>query len=104
MGGMWVQTGHGRRQETQVLVPPPPPAYTLSPALDDVDPDTLAVIERCISALTGQVGGVVIVGVGATDRHVIIDLATTGGSVLLMELMDGRPRIDLDDDSLDPLD
>lgn len=75
-----------------MLVPPPLPAYTLSPALDDLDEDTLAVIERCLRALTGQVGGVVIVGVGATDKHVIIDLATTGGSVLLMELMDQRPH------------
>ncbi|MFN8111445.1 MAG: hypothetical protein U0Y82_16630 [Thermoleophilia bacterium] len=80
-----------------MLVPPPPPAYTLSPALDDLDQDTLAVIERCLAALTGQVGGVLVVGVGATDRHVIVDVTTPNGSVLLMELMDERPMAGMDD-------
>ncbi len=67
-----------------MIVPPPPPAYTLSPALEDIDDDTIAVIERCVAALTGQVGAVVVIGVGATE-------ATSVGPVFLMELMDSRP-------------
>lgn len=74
-----------------MIVPPPPPAYTLSPTLEDLDEDTIAVIERCVAALTGQVGAVVVVGVGATEQHVVIELATTAGPVLLLELMDNRP-------------
>jgi hypothetical protein len=82
-----------------LIIPPPPPAYTLSPALDDLDEDSLAVIERCVAALTGQVGAVVVVGVGATDQHVVIEVATAVGTVLLMELMDSRPGwSDLPDD------
>ncbi|MCC6832757.1 MAG: hypothetical protein IT200_15560 [Thermoleophilia bacterium] len=74
-----------------MIVPPPPPAYTLSPALEDLDEDTIAVIERCVAALTGQVGAVVVIGVGATEQHVVIELATAVGPVLLLELMDTRP-------------
>ena len=74
-----------------MIVPPPPPAYTLSPALEDIDDDTIAVIERCVAALTGQVGAVVVIGVGATEQHVVIELATAVGPVFLMELMDSRP-------------
>lgn len=74
-----------------MIVPPPPPAYTLSPALEDLDEDTIAVIERCVAALTGQVGAVVVIGVGVTEQHVVIELATSAGAVFLLELMDGRP-------------
>jgi hypothetical protein len=74
-----------------VLVPPPAPAITLSPELEDVDPDTYAVIERCVAALTGHVGGVLVTGIGCTGRHVVVEVATAVGSVLLMELMDDRP-------------
>ena len=80
-----------------MLVPPPPPAYTLSPALDDLDEDSIEVIERCLHGLTGQVGGVIVIGIGATDRHVIVDVATCDGSVLLMELLDNRPMPGIDD-------
>jgi hypothetical protein len=74
-----------------VIVPPPAPAITLSPELEDVDPETYEVIARCVSALTGQVAGVIVTGIGCTDHHVVVEVSTALGGILLMELMDDRP-------------
>lgn len=68
-----------------MLVPPPRPAYTLSPDLDDLDPGQQAALEACLAALTGRLAGVVVTAAGTTGSHHVIELATNAGTLLVLE-------------------
>lgn len=69
-----------------MIIPTPIPVFTLSPALDDIDRDTLGAIERCVASLAGYVDTVLVTSLGWTERHVVIELETPLGPMLMLEL------------------
>lgn len=68
-----------------MLVPVPPPTYTLAPMLPELADGQRAALDACLTALTGRVASVLVTGVGTTMGHHMIELATPAGSVLVME-------------------
>lgn len=68
-----------------MIIPTPLPVYTLSPLLEDLDQDSLTVVERCVASLTGHVAAVLVTSVSWTDRHVVVELESTMGPMLLLE-------------------
>ncbi len=74
-----------------MLVPTPIPVYTLSPALDDLDAETLATIERCVASLAGHVASAVVTSIAWTERHLVVELETTMGPMLLLEGLNPQP-------------
>lgn len=75
--------------EVTLIVPPPSPAYTLAPDLGPLDPDQQAVLDACLSALTGRVNGVVVTAAGTSGTHHVIELLTPAGSLLVLERVSG---------------
>lgn len=75
------------KEPTVMIIPTPMPVYTLSPALEDIDTPTFAAIERCVSSLAGYVEAVLVTSLGWTDRHVVIEMETPLGPMLMLELM-----------------
>lgn len=77
-----------------MLVPAPPPTYTLCPALAPLEPGQQAMLEACLDALTGRLSGVVVTAAGTTSSHHVIELATNAGPLLVTERVDsqGTPR------------
>ena len=73
-----------------MIVPPPPPAYTLSPDVPDLTAGQQAALEACLSGFTGRLSGVVVTAAGTTLNHHMIELATTAGSLLIMERVTAR--------------
>lgn len=74
-----------------MIIPTPLPAFTLSPTLEDLDDTTLAAIERCVHSLSGYVETALVTSLGWTDRHVVIELETSIGPMLMLELV--APRV-----------
>ena len=68
-----------------MLVPSPPPTYTLSPHLAALDPAQQAMLDACLDALTGRLSGVVVTAAGTTLTHHVIQLATHAGPLLVTE-------------------
>lgn len=68
-----------------MLVPVPPPAYTLAPMLPALAAGQQATLEACLGALTGRLPSVLVTGAGTTLGHHMIELATPAGSLLVME-------------------
>lgn len=73
-------------KEPPVIIPTPVPVYTLCPTLEDVDRDTMLAIERCVASLAGYVDSALVTSLGWTDRHVVIELETPLGPMLMLEL------------------
>jgi hypothetical protein len=73
-----------------VIVPAPPPTYTLSPFLAPLEPGQQAVLDACLDALTGRLSGVVVTAAGTTPTHHVIQLATNAGPLLVTERVDSR--------------
>jgi hypothetical protein len=73
-----------------VLVPAPPPTYTLSPHLTTLTPAQQAVLDACLDALTGRLSGVVVTAAGTTATHHVIQLATHAGPLLVTERVDSE--------------
>jgi hypothetical protein len=71
--------------EASVIVPPPAPSYTLAPDVDPLCPRQQAALEACLSALTGRLGGVVVTAAGVSETHLVIELMTAAGTLLMME-------------------
>jgi hypothetical protein len=71
-----------------VLIPAPPPTYTLSPHLGPLDRGQQAVLDACLDAFTGRLSGVVVTAVGTTETHHVIQLATQAGALLVIERVD----------------
>jgi len=68
-----------------LLVPSPPPAYTLAPGLGPLDQGQQAALDACLSGLTGRLTGVVVTAAGTTLGHHVIELATPAGTLLVLE-------------------
>ena len=73
------------RRSRSVLVPPPRPAYTLSPDVAALTTGQQAALEACLSGFTGRLTGVVVTAAATTLSHHMIELATPAGSLLIME-------------------
>ena len=71
-----------------MLIPAPPPTYTLSPHLSTLTPSQQAVLDACLDALTGRLAGVVVTAAGTTATHHVIQLATHAGPILVTERAD----------------
>lgn len=71
-----------------MIIPTPVPVYTLNPLLQDLDDETMSAVERCVGSLTGHVTAVLVTAVGWTERHVVVELETPLGPMLLLELAD----------------
>jgi hypothetical protein len=75
-----------------LLIPSPPPTYTLAPGLGPLDRGQQAALDACLSALTGRLTGVVVTAAGTTLGHHVIELATPAGTLLVLEPI--RPGLD----------
>jgi hypothetical protein len=75
-----------------VLVPPPPPAYTLSPDVGSLTAGQQAALEACLAGFTGRLTGVVVTAAATTLSHHMIELATPAGSLLVMERVTAARR------------
>ena len=73
-----------------MLIPAPPPTYTLSPHLTTLTPGQQAVLDACLEALTGRLSGVVVTAAGTTVTHHVIQLATHAGPMLVTERVDSE--------------
>ena len=73
-----------------MLIPAPPPTYTLSPHLASLTPAQQAVLDACLDTLTGRLSGVVVTAAGTTATHHIIQLATHAGPMLVTERVDSK--------------
>jgi hypothetical protein len=79
---------HPHLQEPPVIVPTPIPVYTFSPDLEDVDPRTVAAVERCVASLAGHVRSVLVTAISVTERHLVVEMETSLGPVLILELLE----------------
>ena len=73
-----------------MIVPPPPPAYTLSPDVAPLTAGQQAALEACLAGFTGRLSGVVVTAAATTLSHHVIELATPAGSLLVMERVAAR--------------
>lgn len=73
-----------------MLVPAPPPSYTLAPGMRPLRPGQQAALDACLSALTGRISGVVVTAAGTTLGHHVIELATSAGTMLVLERVGPR--------------
>ena len=77
-----------------MLIPAPPPTYTLSPHLTTLTPAQQAVLDACLEALTGRLCGVVVTAAGTTATHHVIQLATHAGAILVTERVESERAAD----------
>lgn len=68
-----------------MLIPPPIPAYTLSPDIGPLSADQERALERCLASLCGRVAGVLVTAIRTTDLHQVVELATAAGPLLVLE-------------------
>jgi hypothetical protein len=68
-----------------VIVPPPSPSYTLAPDVGPLSPRQQDALEACLRTLTGRVSGVVVTAAVTTETHLVIELMTPAGTLLLLE-------------------
>ena len=71
-----------------MLVPAPPPAYTLAPGVGPLEPGQQRALEACLAALTGRMTGVVVTAAGTTLSHHVLELLTPAGAMLVLERAD----------------
>jgi hypothetical protein len=73
-----------------VLVPAPPPAYTLAPGVGPLDEGQQQALDACLAALTGRMAAVVVTAAGTTLSHHVIELMTAAGSMLVLERVESE--------------
>lgn len=71
-----------------MIVPPPPPAFTLAPDVAPLEPGQQAALDACLSAITGQLNGVLVTAAETTGSHHVIELLTPVGTLLVLERID----------------
>ena len=75
-----------------MLIPPPAPSFTLSPALGALPGEELASIERCVASLSGKLAGVIVTDVHTRGRHRVVVLETSLGPMVISERLEPSPR------------
>ena len=75
-----------------MIIPPPLPAFTLSPDIDSLTAEQARVLDSCLSSLTGRVGAVMVVSTRTTATHTVIELDTTLGTLVVMERLETAMR------------
>ncbi|MGI9539414.1 MAG: hypothetical protein ACR2N6_04620 [Miltoncostaeaceae bacterium] len=78
-----------------MIVPPPQPVYTLAPDMDEIDAHERALLDRCLSSLTGLADGLLVTRIGRTQDHHVVEVETTHGPLLLLERRKPDPLADL---------
>lgn len=68
-----------------MLIPPPPPTYTLAPGVGPLSAGQAEALASALIALTGRMGGVVVTGARTSASHHVIELLTPAGTMLAME-------------------
>jgi hypothetical protein len=63
----------------------PEPIYTLSPEIDELDPEQHRALDAVTGYLAGRVGGAIVVRVVTTEEHHVFELETSLGPVLILE-------------------
>jgi hypothetical protein len=58
-----------------------------------LEPGQQAVLDACLSALTGRLSGVLVMAAGTTPSHHVIELATPAGSLLVLERVGPPPAV-----------
>ena len=78
-----------------MLVPAPPPAYTLAPGVGPLDEGQQIALDACLAALTGRLSAVVVTAAGTTISHHVIELMTAAGSMLVLERVTSEVAVTL---------
>ena len=73
------------REVSRMIVPPPQPVYTLAPDMDEIEGDQRALLDRCLSSLTGLADGLIVTRIGRTHDHHVVEIETAHGPLLLLE-------------------
>lgn len=68
-----------------MIVPPPRPAYTLAPGIESLSEDHERLLGGVLTYLTGRLGGLVVSRATHTETHVVLELETAVGSILIVE-------------------
>ncbi len=68
-----------------MIVPPPRPAYTLAPGIESLSDDHERLLGGVLTYLTGRLGGLVVSRATHTETHVVLELETAVGSILIVE-------------------
>ena len=76
-----------------VLIPPPAPLFTLSPALTELPAEDLASVERCVASLSGKLAGVIVTDVRIRGRHRVVVLETALGPMVISERIESAASI-----------
>lgn len=71
-----------------MLIPPPPPRFTLAPGLVDLPADRMEAVERCLASLAGKLPGVLVTGVRVHRGQLVIELESTHGPIVVTERLD----------------
>ena len=71
-----------------MLIPPPPPRFTLAPGLVDLAPDRMSAVERCLAGLAGKLPGVLVTGVRIHRGQLVIELESKHGPIVVTERLD----------------
>ena len=71
-----------------MLIPPPPPRFTLAPGLVDLPMDRMEAVERCLAGLAGKLPGVLVTGVRVHRGQLIIELESKHGAIVVTERLD----------------
>ena len=74
-----------------MLVPPPLPAYTHAPDVEDLTPAQRRALECCLRSLSGRVPGVMVTSARRTTTHEVLELETALGRVIVLERLASRP-------------
>lgn len=74
-----------------MLIPAPPPAYSLSPSLRPLRAHELRTLEEGLTGLTGVTATALVVAVGHAMGRLVFELATLDGPVLLMTPSEAEP-------------
>lgn len=68
-----------------MLVPPPSPAFTLSPDIEELTPGQEHLLEETLASLSGRVGGVIVTAARQTSTHEVLELETALGPLMVLE-------------------
>jgi hypothetical protein len=70
-----------------VLIPAPSPTYALAPGLPALSANERRMVGRVVESLTGEVTSALVTSVRRTDRHLVVELLTPDGPVVVLERM-----------------